>query len=326
MEIDEDSISNADAEIKPQLLMCPDTEADKLRMIAGRNNPMGMLVNISREKPNVTMTCMTRKVPVTDQEESGRCWIFATLAIVASYMGKIYSELGEEFQLSQAHLTFWDKLEKFNSFLVCIIQTAHLSVHHRRVSALLNRSICDGGSFGMVVPLIQKYGIMPKKAYGESFSSSNTAILNQCLDNLAKTAAHEIRQKKLRGEMLRSLHKIKEVYVQKAFNLQCIMLGVPPKEFDLEIGHTNIMRSTTTPLGLYEMIGRPLDDFVCVADSLRRVEGDELIVEYETSVHGKDCRYLVVDIENILTMINECIKEKTPVYVGVDNQYLHVVR
>jgi hypothetical protein len=69
MEIDDVSISKADAEINPQLLMCPDTEADKLRMIAGRNNPMGMLVNISREKPNVTMTCMTRKVPVTDQEQ-----------------------------------------------------------------------------------------------------------------------------------------------------------------------------------------------------------------------------------------------------------------
>ena len=52
----------------------------------------------------------------TSQGASGRCWLFAalnTLRVVAIER----MELEDDFEFSQNHLMFWDKMEKANYFL-----------------------------------------------------------------------------------------------------------------------------------------------------------------------------------------------------------------
>jgi len=51
----------------------------------------------------------------------------------------------EEFELSQAYLFFWDKLEKSNWFLEQIISTADQDVDSRLVQTLLHEPLSDGG-------------------------------------------------------------------------------------------------------------------------------------------------------------------------------------
>jgi aminopeptidase C len=46
--------------------------------------------------------------PMTHQKSSGRCWIFAVLNAVRIPFVKQYNV--EEFEFSQAHLFFWDKV------------------------------------------------------------------------------------------------------------------------------------------------------------------------------------------------------------------------
>jgi bleomycin hydrolase len=53
--------------------------------------------------------------PVTNQERTGRCWLFASTNVFRVGMMKKY-KLGS-FQFSQSYLFFWDKLEKANFFL-----------------------------------------------------------------------------------------------------------------------------------------------------------------------------------------------------------------
>jgi hypothetical protein len=50
----------------------------------------------------------TEAKPVTNQKNSGRCWIFATLNVIRIPFMKQHNL--EEFEFSQAYLFFWDKV------------------------------------------------------------------------------------------------------------------------------------------------------------------------------------------------------------------------
>ncbi len=51
---------------------------------------------------------------VSNQQQSGRCWMFAALN---TFRHKLNGTLGlKDFELSQNYTNFWDKLEKANFF------------------------------------------------------------------------------------------------------------------------------------------------------------------------------------------------------------------
>ena len=53
--------------------------------------------------------------PVTNQKSSGRCWLFACLNVARQPFIKLYNL--EDFEFSQGHLFYWDKIERANYFL-----------------------------------------------------------------------------------------------------------------------------------------------------------------------------------------------------------------
>ena len=63
------------------------------------------------------------------------------------------------FELSQAYLFFWDKLEKANWFLEQIVDTANEDLDGRLVQTLLRDPVADGGQWDMLANLVAKYGL-----------------------------------------------------------------------------------------------------------------------------------------------------------------------
>lgn len=68
---------------------------------------------ISRKVLEETQHVFTHKIdtegkPMTNQKNSGRCWIFATLNVIRTAFMKQYNL--DEFEFSQAYLFFWDKV------------------------------------------------------------------------------------------------------------------------------------------------------------------------------------------------------------------------
>ena len=59
---------------------------------------------------------------ITNQKNSGRCWLFAFLNIIRYKMITKY-KLQPSFELSQNFLFFYDKLEKANYYLNYILET-----------------------------------------------------------------------------------------------------------------------------------------------------------------------------------------------------------
>lgn len=68
----------------------------------------------------------------------------------------------DSFELSQAYLFFWDKLEKANYFLENIIDLADEDLDSRLVQRVLADPVSDGGQWDMVYNLVEKYGLVPQ--------------------------------------------------------------------------------------------------------------------------------------------------------------------
>ena len=68
---------------------------------------------------------------ITDQHQSGRCWLFTGLNVLRAKM--IDEQQLASMEFSQNYLFFYDQLEKCNLFLQGVIDTKHLPMEDRQV-------------------------------------------------------------------------------------------------------------------------------------------------------------------------------------------------
>lgn len=97
-------------------------------------------------------------LPITNQRSSGRCWLFASTNVFRVAFMKRHNL--ESFELSQAYLFFWDKLEKANYFLESVLDTVKEPLDGRLVSTLMSSPVGDGGQWDMAANLVEKYGLV----------------------------------------------------------------------------------------------------------------------------------------------------------------------
>src|SRR5262244_450872 len=113
---------------------------------------------------------------VTNQERSGRCWLFAGLNLLR--VGVMRKTGIKDFEFSQNYAMFWDKIERANYFLEAILETADRDLDDRTVAYLLDSPAEDGGQWNMFVAIVNKHGLVPKGYMPETQSSSDTARMN----------------------------------------------------------------------------------------------------------------------------------------------------
>ena len=121
---------------------------------------------------------------VTNQKNSGRCWLFAGLNLLR--VGAAQAMNLKEFEFSQNHLMFWDKLERANYFLEAMIETADRDLDDRTVAYLLSDVSNDGGQWNMFVALVAKHGVVPKAVMPETHSSSKSPRMNEILQSVLR--------------------------------------------------------------------------------------------------------------------------------------------
>ena len=163
-EITKEQIAAFDADFSAQ-------RANRVAMNAVTNN--GLLASAIRreavEQDVHEYSISLEQGEICNQKQSGRCWMFAALNTLRYQVMKKYDL--KTFELSQAYLFFWDKLEKSNYFLESILDTLDEPANGRLVSYLLTAPVNDGGQWDMLCNLIEKYGVVPKTAYPESCAS-----------------------------------------------------------------------------------------------------------------------------------------------------------
>ena len=258
--------------------------------------------------------------PVSNQKQSGRCWMFAALN---TFRHKILTEFKlENFELSQAYTFFWDKYEKSNWFLEQIIGTSDLEIGDRKLKFLLDVPQQDGGQWDMVVALFQKYGVVPKDIYPESISSSASRELDQYLNKILRQDAQILRDLIQNGGDVAAK---KAELLQEIFNYLAMTLGLPPQKFDFEYRDKDDQFhkfEDITPQAFYEkFVNIKLDDYVSVinAPTADKPYNKSYTVEFLGNVIGaRDVRHLNVEMDRFKKLAIAQMQAGDTVWFGCD--------
>ena len=258
---------------------------------------------------------------VTHQKRSGRCWLFATLNLFR--VGAMKKMNLKDFEFSQAHIHFWDKLERSNHFLEAIIETSDRPVDDRTIHFLLSDPIGDGGQWNMAMNLIRKHGLVPKSAYPESFSSSNTRWMNAVLKDRLRSSASEIRGILDDGGSKKEVRNHKESRMADIWRILCIHLGTPPAKFDWQWRDKDDefhRKGSMTPLEFAEeFVDIDWENYICIVNDPRNEYYRTYTVDFLQNVAGgPPVIYLNVPSEEMKTVTQKLLEDGTPVWMGCD--------
>ncbi len=180
-----------------------------------------------------TFSQVVKGGPITNQRQSGRCWMFAGLNTLRVPVMKRCNL--KDFELSEAYQMFWDKFEKANYFLENILETLDEPRDGRLIAWLLQTPLNDGGQWDMFVNLVEKYGVVPKWVMPESFHSSQSRGMNALLTAKLREDAARLRDLHAQGTAgLDALRAEKERMLGDVYVALCTFLGEPPTTFDFE--------------------------------------------------------------------------------------------
>jgi bleomycin hydrolase len=260
---------------------------------------------------------------VTNQKETGRCWMFAGLNLFR--VGAMRKMGVKAFEFSQVFTLFWDKLERSNYVLEAIVDSANRPVDDRTVAFLLERPLEDGGQWNMFVNLVKKHGLVPKAAMPETESSSNTRRMNSILYYKLREGARTLRDMHASGADTGELQAAKAGMVAEIYRILCIHLGTPPAtvqwQWKDDDGSFHRDEEMTPQEFAAKYVDLPLDDYVCLVHDPRPGSplGRTFTVENLGNVVGGEIvTYLNIDIDLMKRIAQQTIVGGEPVWFGCD--------
>ncbi len=259
---------------------------------------------------------------ITDQQSSGRCWLFTGLNILRSRMIQQYN-LGD-FQLSQNYLFFYDQLEKSNLFLQAIIDNGKKPMNDRLVEWLFKNPLSDGGQFTGVADLITKYGVVPASVMPETFNSNSTSPYSKQLSEKLREYGLTLRTMIEKGSKPAAIASKKQEMLSTVYSILVRCFGMPPEKFTWTRTDSKgkpVDTKEYTPLGFYkEYIGKDLKgNYVMFMND----PSHEFYKTYEIDLDrhaydGENWTFVNVPIEDLKEMAIKSIKDSTMMYLSCD--------
>lgn len=257
---------------------------------------------------------------VTDQKQSGRCWLFAALNVLRHKFAKQYHT--KNFTFSQSYLFFWDRIERANIFFNHILETADKPVDDHTVHFYLQAPDTDGGQWHMAISLIRKYGLVPTYAQDESFTANNTAAFNQALNMKLREDGLVLRKLAQAGKN-DEIEQKRQEYLSEIYRMAVIAFGQPVQKFDLEFkdddGNYKLDQNITPLDFFHNYFEDDLDDYVVLFNAPDH-EYDKLYAfPFEDNVEGgSPVRFLNTKIENLKEAAIKQLKDGETIWFGCD--------
>lgn len=301
---------------------------DKSSMaIAGAIAKVGInaasLNNETLRRHNQVFSVTTKRGEITNQKQSGRCWIFAALNTARVKTMEKYKLKNIEF--SQNYTLFWDKFERANYKLECIIETVEEDLDSRMLAFLLSSPLEDGGQWDMFKGILRKYGAVPKNHMPETFHSSNTRVLGDYLTSMIRYFSYELREEYRNSKDVKTLKAMKEEMLYKIYNILVKALGEPPEtvrfEYEDEDGKFHRLPEMSPQEFFREAVQWNLDDKISLinAPTCDKEYGKMYTVKYLGNISEEDrVRYLNVPIEVMKEASIASLKDGEPVWFGCD--------
>jgi bleomycin hydrolase len=287
------------------------------------NNPSAILEKpsaIIKDTQYFNLTIPHEGSPVTNQRSSGRCWIFAATNVFRIAMQQKYDI--ESFELSQAYLFFWDKVEKANYFLESILDTADEAVDSRIVSALNASPVGDGGQWDMIVNLVSKYGIIPQTLYPDSWNAQNSSVMDRLLTTKLREDGLRLRSLKASSASEEKIAAAKEAMMQDVVRILTLCLGPPPaadKKFTWEYYDSNHKLRTVSLTPIEFAASTHVQKFFSLVNDPRNEYNRLLTVDHLGNVwDGQPITYVNVSNSVLKKACIAMLKKGLPIFFGSD--------
>jgi len=258
---------------------------------------------------------------ITNQEHSGRCWMFTGLNV---YRPRVIEKLNlESFEFSTNYLFFWDQMEKANLFLEGIIATRDKPHDDRTVEWLFRNAIYDGGVWNLFTDLVQKYGLVPKDIMPETNSSENTSLMSRLIRRKLREDGLQMRKMAGEGADTEQLRKKKTEMLCEIYRMLAINLGEPPEKFSWRYKNKENEISEVkdyTPLSFFkEFVTEKPDDYVLMMDDPTRDYYKLYEIEYDRNmVEGRNWRFINLPASEIKEYAKKSIDANEAMYLSCD--------
>ena len=226
----------------------------------------------------------TPRQSITDQQSSGRCWMFSGLNVLRSNFAQRDSV---QLELSQAYLFFWDQLEKANLMLQGVIDTGKKPIDDQRVQFFFHHPINDGGTFCGVSDLAEKYGLVPTEVMPESYSTDNTSKAASIISSKLREFGLQLRDMVAKGKSTKDIQKAKTEMLGQVYRMLTLTIGAPVQQFTYAFkdkeGKAKGPAKQYTPQSFYQaIVGGPLNGtFIMAMNDPRRPYYKTYEVEYD---------------------------------------------
>jgi len=291
----------------------------------------GSVANLALNQDNQSEknTYFSNSVPskgITDQNSSGRCWLFTGMNVLRAKM--INEQNLNSFELSQNYLFFYDQLEKSNLFLQAIIDTRKKPMDDQTVMWLFQNPLSDGGTFTGVADLVAKYGVVPAGVMPDNYTAKNTSQFTTFLKRKLREDALALRADSKAADKV--LQTKKQAYLSEIYRMLVLGLGAPVTEFTWAPKDKDGKYTTTpkkyTPQSFYaEFIGLDLqNDYIMLMNDPSREYWKTYEIQYDRHTYdGHNWLYLNLPMEEIKEAAIASIKDSTMMYFSCDvSKYL----
>jgi len=294
------------------------TPADKAIYNAMAETSIAVLAKNHENLANFD-TNFTNKVVshgITDQQQSGRCWLFTGLNVLRAQMMAKYGL--DEMEFSQNYCFFYDQLEKANLFLQGIIDTREKPMDDKMVEWLFRNPISDGGQFTGISDVIGKYGVVPSSVMPETYSSENTSQIARLVGLKLREFGLQLRDEAAKGVKVSALEAKKTEMLSTIYRMLALAFGEPVERFTWTM---NGETKEYTPQSFYqEYLGNDLtNNYVMLMNDPSREYYKCYEIDFDRHVYdGKNWTYVNLPVEDIKAMAIESIKDSTMMYFSCD--------
>lgn len=294
------------------------TPADKAIYNAMAETSIAVLAKNHENLANFD-TNFTNKVVshgITDQQQSGRCWLFTGLNVLRAQMMAKYGL--DEMEFSQNYCFFYDQLEKANLFLQGIIDTREKPMDDKMVEWLFRNPISDGGQFTGISDVIGKYGVVPSSVMPETYSSENTSQIARLVGLKLREFGLQLRDEAAKGVKVSALEAKKTEMLSTVYRMLALAFGEPVERFTWTM---NGETKEYTPQSFYqEYLGNDLtNNYVMLMNAPSREYYKCYEIDFDRHVYdGKNWTYVNLPVEDIKAMAIESIKDSTMMYFSCD--------
>lgn len=240
----------------------------------------------------------------------------------------------DKFELSQAYLFFYDKLEKSNYFLEQILDTSDQDLDSRLVQTILGDPVSDGGQWDMVYNLVHKYGLVPQVLYPDSFNAQSSGAINQLITTKLREDALKLRALATSGtKTSQDVIAAKEKMVREIHLILTLTLGPPPSpgnEFTWSYldKYGAQQEIKTTPLAFAKELETPKsiritnstvhDMFSLVNDPRNEYNTLLTVSRLGNIVGGRGITYVNVPMSTMKSACIKMLKAGLPIFFGSD--------